>query len=123
MFDLEEPTTADYTDRPHDGLTKKIIGSAIEVHRTLGPGLLESAYETCLIYELKKGGLQVERQKFIPVKYKEIKLDCGYRLDLLEESSYNFPYFPLGVLGVSVVVFFFCGTKLTIHINARKSCG
>ena len=64
-------------------LTSKIIGAAIEVHRHLGPGLLESAYETCLAYELMKIGLQVEQQKPLPVVYKEIHLDHGYRIDLL----------------------------------------
>lgn len=64
-------------------LTSQIIGAAIEVHRQLGPGLLESAYETCLAYELVERGLQVERQKPLPITYKEINLDHGYRIDLL----------------------------------------
>ena len=64
-------------------LTSKIIGAAIEVHRQLGPGLLESAYETCLEYELQQAGLDVERQKPLPIVYKEIHLDHGYRIDLL----------------------------------------
>ncbi len=64
-------------------LTSQIIGAAIEVHRQLGPGLLESAYETCLEYELKQRGLDVERQKPLPIVYKEIHLDHGYRIDLL----------------------------------------
>jgi GxxExxY protein len=64
-------------------LTGKIIGAAIEVHRTLGPGLLESAYEACLIYELRLRGLKVEHQKPLPVFYKDVMLDCGYRLDLM----------------------------------------
>ena len=64
-------------------LTSKIIGAAIEVHRLLGPGLLESAYETCLAYELKNQGLSVEQQKPLPLVYKEIHLDHGYRIDLL----------------------------------------
>lgn len=59
------------------------IGAAIKVHRTLGPGLLESAYEACLAYELEKAGLKVERQKPLPVVYDGVQLDCGYRLDLL----------------------------------------
>ena len=77
----------DYTDRPHDELTKEIIGSAIEVHRTLGPGLLESSYEACLIYELQQKNLKVEWQKPVPIEYKEIKIDCGYRLDLFIEEK------------------------------------
>ncbi len=64
-------------------LTGKIIGAAIEVHRQLGPGLLESAYETCLAYELEQIGLTVERQKPLPIVYKDIHLDHGYRIDLL----------------------------------------
>jgi GxxExxY protein len=68
-------------------LTEKIIGAAIEVHRHLGPGLLESAYETCLVYELERLGLMVERQKVLPLVYKEILLDQGYRLDLLVEQK------------------------------------
>ncbi|GHV37865.1 hypothetical protein FACS1894179_00130 [Bacteroidia bacterium] len=67
-------------------LTSKIIGCAIEVHKLLGPGLLESAYEECLSYELQKAGLKVERQKALPVVYKELKLDCGYRIDILVEN-------------------------------------
>jgi len=66
-----------------DPLTEKIIGCAINVHKALGPGLLESAYEECLCYELLQAGLEVERQKPIPLIYKEVKLDCGYRLDIL----------------------------------------
>ncbi len=68
-------------------ITEKIIGCAIEVHRSLGPGLLESAYEECLMFELKKVGLSVEQQKPVPVVYKEIKLDCGYRIDILVENT------------------------------------
>ncbi len=66
-----------------DRLTDEIIGSAIEVHRSLGPGLLESACETCLAYELGERGFNVERQKSLPVIYREVKLEAGYRLDLL----------------------------------------
>jgi len=68
-------------------ITKVIIGCAIAVHKELGPGLLESAYEECLYYELQKAGLKVEKQKAIPVIYKEIKLDCGYRADLIVEDK------------------------------------
>lgn len=64
-------------------LTYQIIGAAMKVHRTLGPGLLESAYEACLEYELRKLGYQVERQKPIPVVYDDVKLECGFRADLL----------------------------------------
>lgn len=68
-------------------LSKLIIGAAIEVHKQLGPGLLESAYQECLMYELKKLGLSVEREKALPIVYKEIKLDHGYRIDLLVENK------------------------------------
>lgn len=64
-------------------LTERIIGAAIEVHKHLGPGLLESAYETCLAYELEQQGVTFERQKALPLVYKEIRLDQGYRIDLL----------------------------------------
>lgn len=67
-------------------ITHEIIGGAIEVHRFLGPGLLESVYEECLERELQLRNLRVERQKAIPVVYKDVKLDCGYRLDLQVES-------------------------------------
>jgi GxxExxY protein len=70
-----------------DSITRRIIGAAIEVHRRLGPGLLESAYETCLAYELRQIGFKVEQQKPLPIVYKEVKLDCGYRLDLIVEDS------------------------------------
>lgn len=68
-------------------LTSRIIGCAIEVHKLLGPGLLESAYEECLSYELEKAGLKVEKQKALPVVYKEIKLDCGYRMDIVVDNA------------------------------------
>ena len=69
-----------------DKITETIIGAAIEVHRELGPGLLESTYEACLAFELFERGLKVERQKMLPVKYREVNLDCGYRIDLLVEN-------------------------------------
>ncbi len=68
-------------------ITETIIGAAIQVHRTLGPGLLESAYLACLSYELGKKGLVVEQQKPVPLVYEEVKLECGYRMDLLVERS------------------------------------
>ena len=75
------------TPRENDVLTEKIIGFAIEVHRQLGPGLLESAYEECLCFELKQAGITFRRQVALPVTYKSIQLDCGYRLDLVIESQ------------------------------------
>ncbi len=67
-------------------ISEKIIGCAIEVHKSLGPGLLESAYLECLYYEIQKAGLVVEKQKPLPLVYKEVKLDARYRLDLIMES-------------------------------------
>ncbi|MBN8643905.1 MAG: GxxExxY protein [Planctomycetes bacterium] len=71
----------------HEALSKAIIGAAIEVHRHLGPGLLESAYELCLHDELSRAGLGVRRQVELPLEYKGRRLDCGYRLDLIVESA------------------------------------
>ncbi len=70
-----------------EDIVNKTIGCAIEVHRNLGPGLLESAYQECLFYELTKSGLYVEKEKPIPLVYEEVKLDCGYRVDLLVENK------------------------------------
>ena len=67
-------------------LSKIIIGCAMKVHTKLGPGLLESAYEACLAYELRKAGLRFERQKPMPLIYEDVKLDVGYRLDLIVEN-------------------------------------
>ena len=64
-------------------LTGEIIGAAIEVHKALGPGLLESAYEECLCHEFKLRSFPFERQKELPIEYKGVKLDCGYRLDIV----------------------------------------
>jgi GxxExxY protein len=66
---------------------KIIVDCAFKVHQALGPGLLESTYEACLLYELSQAGLKVEQQKALPVIYKDVKLDCGYRIDLLVESK------------------------------------
>jgi GxxExxY protein len=68
-------------------LTQLTIGCAIEVHKFLGPGMLESAYEECLAYELRNAGLRIETQKAVPLIYKEIKLECGYRMDILVENK------------------------------------
>ena len=67
-------------------ITEKIIGAAIKIHRTLGPGLLESAYESCLAHELDLMGLQVDRQKAVPLIYDSVKLDCGFRADLVVQG-------------------------------------
>jgi len=68
-------------------VTEVIIGCAIKVHRGVGPGLLESAYEACLFHELSKTDLKIEKQKPLPLMYDDVKLDCGYRLDLLVEGK------------------------------------
>jgi len=72
--------------KPEDKLSREIIGAAIEVHKYLGPGLLESAYEECLCRELSLRDLPFERQKAVPVEYKGVKLDCGYRLDVVVDK-------------------------------------
>lgn len=69
-----------------DEISNKVIGCAIEVHRELGPGLLESTYEQCLAYELSRANIPFKLQVDLPVEYKEIRLDCGYRIDLLAED-------------------------------------
>lgn len=69
-----------------NNLTHEILDSAYKVHTALGPGLLESAYQACLCYELKKKGFKVESEKPLPLVYEEVKLDCGYRIDLLVEN-------------------------------------
>lgn len=74
------------TENKFNKITEIIIGSAINVHRELGPGLLESAYETCLVYDLIKAGLKIEQQKPLPIIYRGIKLDCAYRIDLLVDD-------------------------------------
>src|SRR5437764_10929403 len=71
----------------NDLLTEKIIGFAIEVHRQLGPGLLESAYEECLCYELKQNSIPFRRQVPLPVVYKAVRLDCGYRMDIVVDAQ------------------------------------
>ena len=68
-------------------LTYQIIGCAYEVHKTLGPGLLESTYETCLCYELEKAGIKYEKQKELIINYKGVRLDNGYRIDILVEND------------------------------------
>ena len=71
----------------HEQLTRAIIGAAIEVHKELGPGLLESAYEECLCHELTLRGIAFVRQVPLPVQYKQVKLDCGYRMDVVVENT------------------------------------
>lgn len=68
-------------------LTERVIGACIEIHKTLGPGLLESAYEECLCHQLNLAGTHFERQRLLPVAYKGVQLDCGYRLDVVVENK------------------------------------
>ncbi|MDY0344793.1 MAG: GxxExxY protein [Lentimicrobium sp.] len=68
-------------------ITHEILDSAYKIHSALGPGLLESAYKACLIYELKKKGFKIEVEKALPLIYEEVKLDCGYRIDILVENN------------------------------------
>lgn len=85
-FSTTEPP--EITERKeNDSLTGEIIGAAIEVHKKLGPGLLESAYRACLAYELRLRKLKIESEKPLPIYYKDVMLDCGYRLDLVVESQ------------------------------------
>ena len=76
-----------YKDYPEKKLTEEIIGAAIEVHKYLGPGLLETAYQACLERELGLRKIQFEKQKSLPIEYKGVQLDCEYRLDLLVENK------------------------------------
>jgi len=69
------------------GLGKQVIGLAIDVHRALGPGLLESVYEECLCHELKAAGVEFARQVPLPIVYKDVRLDCGYRLDIVVDDE------------------------------------
>jgi GxxExxY protein len=73
-------------DEHRDGLSEAVIGHAIEVHRALGPGLLESAYEECFCFELKSTGLAFRRQVALPVTYKSIELECAYRMDIVVDG-------------------------------------
>ncbi len=70
-----------------DQLSNRVLGCALEVHRELGPGLLESAYELCLAYELNRASVPFKLQVGLPVEYKQIKLDCGYRIDLMIDDQ------------------------------------
>lgn len=80
-------TNAKHSTMTENELSKIIFDCALKVHRNLGPGLLESSYEECLCYELTKKGLNVEKQKPLPLVYEEVKLEIGYRIDLLVENK------------------------------------
>lgn len=104
-----------------NALTEKIIGAAIEVHRQLGPGLLESTYETCLAYELEQLGLHVEQQKILPLVYKKLVLDQAYRIDLLVEQAVVVEVKYIGVVpatgdGEAVLVYLTAGGLDGFHL-------
>jgi len=69
-------------------ISKVVFDASLKIHKVLGPGLLESAYEACLFYELKKTGLKIERQKTLPLIYEDVKLDAGYRIDIIIEDKF-----------------------------------
>lgn len=82
-------TTEDTEKMQKDPFTEKVIGCAIEVHRTLGPGLLESTYQKCLAYELSLNEIPFKLECPIPVEYKGVRLDCGYRIDVLVDNRFQ----------------------------------
>ncbi len=82
--ELEIASPEEFVDDP---LTRTIIGCAIKVHRALGPGLLESAYQACLAHELRKAGMRIQTELPVPVVYDGIEIDCGYRMDILVEDE------------------------------------
>jgi GxxExxY protein len=85
-------------------ITEQVIGAGIEIHKQLGPGLLESAYEECLCYELSALGLRLKRQEPLPARYKGVSLDCGYRLDLIVEDRIILELIPLLKNGIRRLV-------------------
>ena len=87
MYEFFTTESAESAEKEESVLTGKIIAAAIDIHRAIGPGLLESAYEACLIYELHLRKMKVESQKAMPVFYKDVMLDCGYRADLVVEDQ------------------------------------
>jgi GxxExxY protein len=101
-----------------NGLTHAVIGMAIEVHRELGPGLLESAYEECLAHELRQSTLKFVRQKPVPVTYKGLELDCGYRIDLLIQDQ-----LVIELKSVEELIPLFDAQVLTYMKLANKSIG
>jgi GxxExxY protein len=84
---MDHTETNEARRRRLNELSGIVIGACIEIHRELGPGLLESAYEECLAYELSRAGVRFERQRPLPVRYKEVRLNCGYRLDFVIEKD------------------------------------
>ncbi|MDA3890737.1 MAG: GxxExxY protein [Salinivirgaceae bacterium] len=111
-------------------LSKIIIGCAIEVHKQLGPGLLESAYQECLYYELNQAGLIVQKEKPMPIVYKEVKLDHGYRIDLLVEERIVIEIKTVGILNevhtAQVLTYlklgnYKLGLLLNFHVSVLKN--
>ena len=82
-----QPKTFEEIDPETDKLAKEVVDAAFQVHKNLGPGLLENAYETCLLYEITQKGLRVERQVEVPLVYKGVQMNAGFRLDLLVENK------------------------------------
>jgi GxxExxY protein len=87
MCGMNEELNHRDTEAQRDDLSEQVIGAAIEIHKILGPGLLESAYEECLCYELESKRIPFQRQVALPVNYKEVSLECGYRMDLVIASK------------------------------------
>jgi len=87
IFEIIKIYAKQNTIMTENEISNKIIGFAIEIHRALGPGLLESAYKECLFYKINKSRLFVEKEKAMPLIFEEVKLDCGYRVDLLVEKK------------------------------------
>lgn len=87
MLSTTKHTKSTKEEKAFDPLSGKVIGCAIEVHRNLDPGLLESAYQKCLAYELNQAGIKFEMEVPVPVNYKTVSLDCGYRIDVLVEET------------------------------------
>jgi GxxExxY protein len=102
----------------NDDFSRTVIGLAIDVHRELGPGLLESAYEECLAYELQQASIRFFRQEPVPIVYKGLSLDCGYRLDLLVEDR-----LVVELKSVEDLLPIFDAQVLTYMKLARKSVG
>ena len=84
---MAQSTQSQFEIMDENELSKIVIGLAIDVHNALGPGLLESAYKECLYYKILKAGLFVEKEKVMPLIFEEVKLDCGYRIDILVENK------------------------------------
>jgi len=110
-----------------DALSNLVIGCAIEVHRELGPGLLESTYEQCLAYELAQAGIGFKLQLALPVQYKGLRLDCGYRIDVLVQDSLLLELKSIdAILGIHqaqlLTYMKLAGSKIGLLINFNVQC-